>query len=68
MNKENNKELNKSKSINEYRKQVVELLDRLEKSDLSLDEFKNDYKKLIELNNKINDYFKSKSQKLREKN
>jgi|AP86_3_1055499.scaffolds.fasta_scaffold124583_1 exonuclease VII small subunit len=68
MNKENNKEPNKSKSINEYRKQVVELLDRLEKSDLSLDEFKNDYKKLIELNNKINDYFKSKSQKLREKN
>mgnify|MGYP003345756960 FL=1 len=68
MNKENNKEPNKSKSINEYRKQVVELLDRLEKSDLSLDEFKNDYKKLIELNNKINDYFKSKSQKLRKKN
>ena len=68
MNKENNKEPNKSKSINEYRKQVVELLDRLEKSDLSLDEFKNDYKKLIELHNKINDYFKSKSQKLREKN
>ena len=68
MNKENNKEPNKSKSINEYRKQVVELLDRLEKPDLSLDEFKNDYKKLIELNNKINDYFKSKSQKLREKN
>ena len=48
----------KSKSLKEARKEINDLLERLENQDINLDTSINDYQRLILLNKHVNELFK----------
>ncbi len=50
----------KSKSLKEARKEINDLLERLENQDINLDTSINDYQRLILLNKHVNELFKKK--------
>ena len=50
----------KSKSINEAKQEISDILDRLEKNQLDLQASKKDYERLLILNNHVDDLFKKK--------
>ena len=50
----------KSKSINEAKREISDILDRLEKNQLDLQASKKDYERLLILNNHVDDLFKKK--------
>ena len=50
----------KSKSLKEAREEINAILHKLENQDTNLDEEKNDYQRLLQLNNHMNELFKKK--------
>ena len=54
----------KSKSLNDAKSEILDILDRLEKNDTDLDASKKDYQRLLMLNNHIDELFKEKLKKL----
>ena len=50
----------KSKSINEAKREISDILDRLEKNQLDLQASKKDYERLLILNNHVDNLFKKK--------
>ena len=60
----------KSKSLKEARKEINEILNKLESKDVDLDNSLEDYQRLIQLNKHIDTLFKEKFKQisLREKN
>ena len=50
----------KSKSLKEAREEIDAILLKLENQDTNLDEEKNDYQRLLQLNNHMNELFKKK--------
>jgi len=50
----------KSKSLKETKTEINEILNKLEQNDTNLSESTEDYQKLIQLNNHIDDLFKKK--------
>ena len=48
----------KSKSLNETKLEISEILDRLENNQLDLEKSKKDYERLLTLNNHIDNLFK----------
>ena len=58
----------KSKSLKEAREEINTILSKLESQDINLDESKNDYQRLIQLNKYIDELFKKKFREISEKN
>ena len=56
----------KSKSLNETKLEISEILERLENNQLDLEKSKKDYERLLTLNNHIDNLFKEKLNKIRE--
>ena len=56
----------KSKSLNETKTEISEILERLENNQLDLEKSKNDYERLLTLNNHIDNLFKEKPNKIRD--
>ena len=56
----------KSKSLNETKLEISEILERLENNQLDLEKSKKDYDRLLTLNNHIDNLFKEKLNKIRE--
>ena len=56
----------KSKSLNETKLEISEILDRLENNRLDLEKSKKDYERLLNLNNHIDNLFKEKLNKIRD--
>ena len=56
----------KSKSLNETKLEISEILDRLENNRLDLEKSKKDYERLLTLNNHIDNLFKEKLNKIRD--
>ena len=56
----------KSKSLNETKLEISEILDRLENNQLDLEKSKKDYERLLTLNNHIDNLFKEKLNKIRD--
>ena len=54
----------KSKSIKETKREIDEILEKLESQNINLSESINDYKRLLELNKNVDIYFKKKSKKI----
>ena len=50
----------KSKSLKEAREEIDAILSKLESHDIKLDDSKNDYQRLIQLNKHIDQLFKKK--------
>tara|TARA_B100000700_G_scaffold329406_1_gene450960 strand:+ start:1135 stop:1356 length:222 start_codon:yes stop_codon:yes gene_type:complete len=50
----------KSKSINEAKQEISDILDRLEKNQLDLQVSQKDYERLLILNNHVDNLFKKK--------
>ena len=50
----------KSKSLKEAREEIDTILSKLESHNINLDDSKNDYQRLIQLNNHIDGLFKKK--------
>ena len=50
----------KSKSLKEARDEIDTILSKLESQDINLDDSKNDYQRLIQLNKHIDELFKKK--------
>ena len=50
----------KSKSLKEAREEIDTILSKLESHNINLDDSKNDYQRLIQLNNHIDELFKKK--------
>ena len=48
----------KSKSLKEAREEIDTILSKLESHDINLDDSKNDYQRLIQLNKHIDELFK----------
>jgi exonuclease VII small subunit len=57
----------KSKSIKEARDEIDEILSKLENHSTNLDESRNDYFRLIQLNKHIDEMFKKKFKEISEK-
>tara|TARA_A100001015_G_scaffold50029_1_gene55164 strand:+ start:511 stop:717 length:207 start_codon:yes stop_codon:yes gene_type:complete len=57
----------KSKSLKEARNEIDIILSKLESQDINLDDTKNDYKRLIQLNKHITGLFKKKFKKIIDK-
>ena len=55
----------KSKSINEAKSEILDILERLEKKDTDLSASKNDYQRLLTLNNYVDGLFKERIKKIR---
>ena len=55
----------KSKSINEAKSEILDILERLEKKDTDLSASKNDYQRLLTLNNYDDGLFKERIKKIR---
>ena len=55
----------KSKSINDAKLEILDILDRLEKENVDLKASRNDYQRLLKLNNYVDDLFKEKIKKIR---
>jgi len=58
----------KSKSLKEAREEIDIILSKLESQDVNLDDSRNDYQRLIQLNNHINGLFKKKFKEISAKN
>ena len=58
----------KSKSLKEARDEIDTILSKLESQDVNLDNSKNDYQRLIQLNKHIDGLFKKKFREISEKN
>ena len=56
----------KSKSLNETKLEISEILGRLENNQLDLEKSKKDYERLLTLNNHIDNLFKEKLNKIRD--
>ena len=56
----------KSKSIKEAKDEINEILNKLEKNSIDLDDSIGDYQKLIQLNNYVKDLFKKRVQAISE--
>ena len=56
----------KSKSLNETKLEISEILERLENNQLDLEKSKKDYERLLTLNNHIDNLFKEKLNKIRD--
>ena len=56
----------KSKSLNETKLEISEILERLENNQLDLEKSKKDYERLLTLNNHIDNLFKDKLNKIRD--
>ena len=54
----------KSKSLKEARDEIDTILSKLESQDINLDESKNDYQRLIQLNKHIDLLFKEKVKRI----
>ncbi len=54
----------KIKSIKETKKEIDEILEKLESQNTNLSDSINDYKRLIDLNKHVDKYFKKKSKKI----
>jgi len=57
----------KSKSLKEAREEIDTILSKLERHNVNLDDSKNDYQRLIQLNKNIKKLFKKKFRKITEK-
>ena len=55
----------KSKSINDAKSEILDILERLEKEDVDLKASKNEYQRLINLNNYVDGLFKERIKKIR---
>tara|TARA_B100001094_G_C17470960_1_gene457297 strand:+ start:50 stop:277 length:228 start_codon:yes stop_codon:yes gene_type:complete len=60
----NNLENNKSKSIKEIKKEIDNILDKLENKDANLSNSIEDYKRLVELNKQVDIFFKNRSKEI----
>ena len=58
----------KSKSLKEAREEIDTILSKLERHNVNLDDSKNDYQRLIQLNRYIDELFKKKFREISEKN
>jgi len=58
----------KSKSLKEAREEIDTILSKLERHNVNLDDSKNDYQRLIQLNKHIDELFKKKFREISEKN
>ena len=58
----------KSKSLKEAREEIDTILSKLERQNVDLDDSKNDYQRLIQLNKYIDELFKKKFREISEKN
>ena len=58
----------KSKSLKEAREEIDTILSKLERQNVNLDDSKNDYQRLIQLNKYIDELFKKKFREISEKN
>ena len=56
----------KSKSLNEAKSEISDILERLENNQLDLEKSKKDYERLLTLNNHIDNLFKEKLNKIRD--
>ena len=56
----------KSKSLNETKLEISEILERLENNQLDLETSRKDYERLLTLNNHIDDLFREKLNKIRD--
>ena len=56
----------KSKSLNETKSEISDILERLENNQLDLEKSKKDYERLLTLNNHIDNLFKEKLNKIRD--
>ena len=56
----------KSKSLNETKLEISEILERLENNQLDLEKSKKDYERLLSLNSHIDNLFKEKLNKIRD--
>jgi len=54
----------KSKSINDAKSEILDILDRLEKNDVDLEGSKKDYKRLLSLNDHIDHLLKMRIKKI----
>ena len=57
----------KSKSLKEAREEIDSILSKLERQNVNLDDSKNDYQRLIQLNKYIDELFKKKFREISEK-
>ncbi len=55
----------KSKSINDAKSEIFDILQRLEKNDANLEASKKDYQRLLTLNDHIDRIFKERIKKIR---
>jgi len=55
----------KSKSINDAKSEIMDILERLEKDNVDLEGSKQDYERLLLLNNHVDNLFKEKFNKIR---
>jgi len=58
----------KSKSLKEARNEIDTILSKLESQDVNLDDSKNDYLRLMQLNKHIDELFKKKFREISAKN
>ena len=57
----------KSKSLKEAREEIDTILSKLERQNVNLDDSKNDYQRLIQLNKYIDELFKKKFREISKK-
>ena len=55
----------KSKSINEAKSEILDILEKLEKEDVDLRALKNEYQRLLNLNDYVDGLFKERIKKIR---
>ena len=55
----------KSKSINDAKSEIMDILEKLEKDGANLEALKNDYQRLLTLNNHIDLIFKKRLESIR---
>ena len=55
----------KSKSINEAKSEILDILERLEKDNVDLEASKKDYQRLLTLNEHVDGLFKERIKKIR---
>ena len=55
----------KSKSLNEAKSEILDILERLEKDNVDLEASKKDYQRLLSLNEHVDGLFKERIKKIR---
>ena len=56
----------KSKSLNDTKSEILDILEKLEKKDVDLETSKKDYARLLILNDHMSELFKNKISKIRQ--